>query len=206
MQTILVFSAYSCGSSAMAGFFERCGAHSCPPHSWSNDDRTIISFENVFLKQKLETIFSLKKEETFFEQKTDLQEFVDFFSNWIETHMQIATGIGKKALVIKHPLIIFALKEIQPFLKNPRYIVLKRPLEEIERSRLRRKWPPAYGREGATVFYEKIESTIEKLNLSPFQITYSEFRKNENARFALIRYCEFEVDDKKLQDAKNWIR
>ena len=73
MQTILIFSAYSCGSSALAGFFERCGAHSCPPHAWSNDERTKISFENIHLKRILETMFPLKKEEgkeeNFFKQK-----------------------------------------------------------------------------------------------------------------------------------------
>ena len=190
----------------MTGFFERCGAHSCPPHSWSNDDRTKISFENIFLKTKLETIFSLKKEETFFEQKSDLQQLIDFFPGWIQTHMQIAAGIGKKALVIKHPLTIFALKEIQPFLTNPRFIILERPLEEIERSRLRRKWPPVYGKEGAAVIYEKITNTTNTLNLSTFKITYSDFRKNENARLKMIQHCKLKVDEKKMQNATNWIR
>jgi hypothetical protein len=206
LQTILIFSAYSCGSSALAGFFDRCGAHSCPPHAWSNDERTKISFENTHLKQILETIFPLKKEETFFEQKGDMQKLIDFFPGWIQTHMQIAAGIGKKAIVIKHPLTMFVIKEIEPFLTNPRYIILKRPLEEIENSRLRRKWTPVYGKEGAAVIYEKIASTAEQLNLSTFEITYDDFRKNENARLDMINYCKLEMDDKKMQDATNWIR
>ena len=210
LQTILIFSAYSCGSSALAGFFERCGAHSCPPHAWSNDERTKISFENIHLKRILETIFPLKKEEgkeeNFFEQKKDAQELIDFFPGWIQTHMQIAAGIGKKALVIKHPLTMFVIKEIEPFLTNPRYIVLKRPLEEIENSRLRRKWTPVYGKEGAAVIYEKIANATEQLKLSTFEITYDDFRKNENARLDMINYCKLEMDDKKMQAARNWIR
>ena len=120
--------------------------------------------------------------------------------------MQIAAGIGKKALVIKHPLTIFALKAIKPFLTNPRYIVLKRPLQEIENSRLRRKWAPVYGKDGAAVIYEKIANTTEQLNLSTFEITYDDFRKNENARLAMTNFCKLEILDKKLQEAKNWIR
>ena len=87
-----------------------------------------------------------------------------FFPGWIQTHMQIAAGIGKKALVIKHPLTMFVIKEIEPFLTNPRYIVLKRPLEEIENSRLRRKMATFYGKEGAAVIYDKIANATEQLN------------------------------------------
>ena len=64
-------------------------------------------------------MFPLKKEEgkeeNFFKQKKDAQELIDFFPGWIQTHMQIAAGIGKKAIVIKHPLTMFAIKEIEPF-------------------------------------------------------------------------------------------
>ena len=104
-------------------------------------------------------MFPLKKEEgkeeNFFKQKKDAQELIDFFPGWIQTHMQIAAGIGKKAIVIKHPLTMFVIKEIEPFLTNPRYIVLKRPLEEIENSRLRRKWTPVYGKKEQQLFMKK---------------------------------------------------
>ena len=35
-----------------------------------------------------------------------------------------------------------------------------------------------------------------------FEITYDDFRKNENARLDMINYCKLEMDDKKCKSQK----
>lgn len=190
----------------MAGFFQRCGAHSCPPHSWTKDERTVISYENAHLKKKLETLFSMKKEKQYFDQKGSLEDFASFFSGWLQTQITTAAGIGKKFMVIKHPLTIFALKKIQPFLSNPSYIVLKRPLGDIEASRLRRSWDPLYGKEGAEIIYNKVTEVTSQLCLRTFEIGYDEFRSNKDKHKQLINFCELKVDPVKLTEASAWIR
>ena len=206
MKTIFILSGYSCGSSAMAGFFQRCGAHSCPPHSWTKDDKTVISYENVDLKQNLEALFSMKKETQFFEQKGSLNDFAEFFSRWIKTQTITASGVGKRFMVIKHPLTIFALEKIQPFLCKPSYIVLKRPLDDVEKSRIRRGWGPVYGREGAQTIYERIAKVTRHLNLRTFEISYNDFRFNTDTHTQMLEFCNLEIDENKKQDASNWIR
>ena len=143
LQTILIFSAYSCGSSALAGFFERCGAHSCPPHAWSNDERTKISFENIHLKRILETMFPLKKEKEKkkrFLQKKDAQELIDFFP-WLDsnTHANRCRH-RKKSHRDKTSLNHVCDQRDRAFSYKPSLHCFKKTVEEIENSRLRRKW------------------------------------------------------------------
>ena len=51
-------------------------------HSGKND-KTVISYENVDLKENLEAIRHEKTQ--FFEQKGSLNDFAEFFSRWIKT-------------------------------------------------------------------------------------------------------------------------
>ena len=191
----------------MAGFFDRCGAHTCPPHAMTPDKKTVISFENAFLKTKLENLFSIKKEEALFEQTESLEDFTKFFSNWIKTQKNTATGINKKFIVIKHPLTIFALEKIMPHLLNPSYIVLKRPLEDIENSRIRRGWrEPAYGKEGASVIYEKINDVTKQLKLPIFEINYKDFCSSNDMKMKMLEFCNLYIEKKKFQDASDWVR
>ena len=190
----------------MAGFFDRCGAHTCPPHSWTGDKKTVISFENIFLKQHLEELFSLKKQKTFFEQSKSMQGFAEFFPNWINTQKKTAKGINKRFIVIKHPLTIFALEKIQPYLLHPSYIVLKRPLEDIENSRLRRGWTKAYGKEGASVIYEKINDVTRQLKLPIFEINYKDFCSSNDMKMKILEFCKLDIEKKKFQDASDWVR
>ena len=48
VKTIVILSSFSSGSTALAGFLERCGAHTCPPHMITSDKRTPLSYENIF--------------------------------------------------------------------------------------------------------------------------------------------------------------
>ena len=109
-------------------------------------------------------------------------------------------------MVIKHPLTIFALEKIQPFLCKPSYIVLKRPLDDVEKSRIRRGWGPVYGREGAQTIYERRAKVTRHLNLRTFEISYNDFRFNTDTHTQMLEFCNLEIDENKKQDASNWIR
>ena len=209
MQTIFILCSYSSGSSAITGFLEKCGAHTCPPHYWTRDSQTKVSYENIALKEKLESLFPLDSS-PMFQQKGDLQTFSSFFSKWYAMQKVICKGIGKHIISIKHPLTVFVLEQILQTVDNPHFIILTRPLEEIENTRLRRNWTEVYGRKGAQIIYEKISEHMDKIKNNSktpvFEISYHDLCNNEKQRNNLVSFCDFTIDSEKLKTASQFLR
>ena len=143
MKTILILCPWSSGSTAVAGFLDRCGGHTCPPHFSTNDPKTPNPYESLALRNALHNLIDI--ETPTFEQKGTEAVFEKFFSKWIEEQKTLAQNIGKTFLVLKHPLKIFALHIIEKYI-DAKFLVVTRPLEKIEQTRIRRKWPDVYGK------------------------------------------------------------
>ena len=205
LKTILILASYSSGSSAITGFFDRCGVHSCPPHFWTNDVKTKISYENIRLKKLIEDLVHLETK-PFFQRIGNASEFVKNFSKWYETQKNICGGINKNSMVIKHPLMGFVLEDIAHLLQNACLVILNRPLHEIEASRLRRKWSPVYGKEGAKLIYDKIEYVKNKLNFPYLEISYEQLCNQKKTNEELIKFCDLGTDKRNLKVASDWLR
>ena len=106
-----------CGSTAVAGYLDGCGAYTCPPHVKTNDEHTPNAYELLAY----------------------CNELVKFFDAWWVDECAKAEELGCGYIVLKQPLQTFVL----PFLNkklNPSHIFVPRPLDEIEKTRNRRKW------------------------------------------------------------------
>ena len=206
MKTIVILSSFSSGSTALAGFLERCGAHTCPPHMITSDKRTPLSYENIFLKDALEELFDTRDTANQFEAKGCITSFHEFFGNWYQNQLATCKGVGKKFIVIKNPLLTFTLPAVNPQLENPFYLILKRPFDKIENTRVRRNWAPLFGKTGAKIIYQNIAKQIEELNLTHVDVYFETFCKNAKERLNTIKACQIETHPDKLRQASDWLR
>ena len=160
-KVIVILSSWSSGSTAMTGFFDRCGGHSCPPHFQTNDQRTPTAYENKDYVDALHKFIDTDSKESLFTQKGDIKKFLEFFEQWFTSQVTISRNIGKQFLILKHPLQIFVLDQIEPYFE-PKYVVLTRSLEKIEQTRVRRNWAEVFGKKGASILYDEINTYFKK--------------------------------------------
>ena len=204
-KVVVILSSWSSGSTAMTGFFDRCGGHSCPPHFQTNDQRTPTAYENKDYVDALHKFIDTDSKESLFTQKGDIKTFLGFFEQWFTSQVKISRNIGKQFLILKHPLQIFVLDQIEPYFE-PKYIVLTRSLEKIERTRVRRKWAEVFGKKGASILYDEINTYFKKKQKPFFPIEYEQFLTNENIRKELLAFCELEISAEKLKEGEDWLR
>ena len=60
MKTILILCPWSSGSTAVAGFLDRCGGHTCPPHFSTNDPKTPNPYESLALSNSLKKLIDIE--------------------------------------------------------------------------------------------------------------------------------------------------
>ena len=204
-KVVVILSSWSSGSTAMTGFFDRCGGHSCPPHFQTNDQRTPTAYENKDYVNALHKFISTDSEESLFTQKGDVKTFLRFFKQWFVSQVTISRNIGKQFLILKHPLQIFVLEQIEPHFE-PKYIVLTRSLEKIEQTRVRRNWPEVFGKKGASILYNEIDTYFDKKQKPFFSIEYEQFLTDEKTRKELLAFCELEIPAEKLKAGEDWLR
>ena len=138
-----------------------------------------------------------------FQQKSSEEAFEQFFCKWIDEQKHLAKNIGKTFLVLKHPLKIFALHIIERYV-DARFLVVRRPFEEIEQTCIRRKWPDVYGQKGASIIYEKIDDYLkDKQNF--LSINYDDFLRKETQREKIMKYFELSPSDEQRKTANDWL-
>lgn len=200
IQPIIIVASYGTGSSALTGFLDYCGAHTCPPHQGSRDKRTPTTFEPLAYADALRKLFY---EPTLTQQGT-VEEFETFFRVFWQEELQRALDNGCNHIVLKHPLQILILDYLQNYI-NPKYLFLTRPMQEIERSRLRRRWHPIYGASGA-VKLQKIASEFMIKNSCPYlSVPYRSLLTDRAFRQTILDYCGLKPTVDMLKCAERWL-
>lgn len=87
--------------------------------------------------------------------------------------------------MLKHALGCLVVPELQAAF-SPAFLMLTRPFGEIEASRARRNWPPAYGAEGAKLAYGGAITGLIQAGRSFCSVSYGELlgRPRETLAFA----------------------
>ena len=201
MKTILILCSWSSGSTAVAGFLDRCGGHTCPPHFSTSDPKTPNPYESLALRNALHELIDIETPK--FQQKGSEKAFEQFFCKWIGEQKQLAKNIGKTFLVLKHPLKIFALGIIERYV-DAKILIVRRPLQEIEQTCIRRKWPDVYGKKGASIIYEKIDDYL-KDKQDFLSINYDDFLRKETQREQIMKYFELSPSDDQRKTANDWL-
>jgi len=155
MQVLLVCGPWGSGTTAVAGLAVRLGARGFDPvfHFRTNDPRTPDSFEFAPFR----TIVREHADEATLQKKPSApgaaQSRLRFLQQRIEAQQYGDYNIDRPApIVFKYPLAALLIPEICKVFETKMVCVL-RPPEQIEQTRLRRRWPSHYGAAGAAVIY-----------------------------------------------------
>lgn len=198
---VMVMGGWGSGTTAVTGVLERLGLHTCPPYFITNDDRTRCSYEPLYLRQILLTHI----DELTVSFKTDSNALVEEMRRWI--NYTISTEkLSDVTMVMKHPLTAMAIPEIDRLL-SPRYVLVNRPYEDIERSRLRRGWPAIFGEQGARFINQKIEDSMQLIGDRSIALEYPELIDTpERVVDELITFFGLDVDEETRNSALAYVR
>ena len=201
MKTIVIIASWSSGSTAVAGYIDKCGAYSCPPHLNTVDERTPNSYEPLAYRNELLNLF----DEFTFKEKGGAENFVNFFEAWYTAESAKAKKLGLNHIVLKQPLQTFILPYLHQKL-SPSFIFVTRPFEEIERTRNRRNWHPVHGSKGAKTIYSTSFNFLNN-NSCPFiSIPFNMFRNDNKLRSKMLDFIELSPSKKQIQSAESFLR
>lgn len=184
VKIILVLASWSSGSTSVAGYLDKCGAYSCPPHVHTVDDRTPNAYEPAELKQ----VLGLCIDEDTLEPTTRINAFEPFFANWIAKQRQKAAEAGHRFIVLKHALQSFLLPAITKIEPHCRIVVVSRPFAKIEATRARRNWAHSYGEVGARKVYGATYTWLHENNHGYLVVPYERLRSEPELRDEMLIY------------------
>lgn len=201
MRTILVVGNWSSGTTAVTGYLSQLGGYTCRPTIKTSDPRTPDSHESVEFRHAVAAIY----DELSLERIGDPKEFSTWFAPWLTQQHRRATLNGRDFVALKHPLSAFLIAEIYDICR-PLVVLVKRPYDEIENTRLRRQWAPNYGKSGAEAIYPKALSTFAEEEIPFLSINFNDFRKSQEARDGLVNFCGITATTRQTSSAEAWIR
>lgn len=201
VKVTLILASWSTGSTSIAGFLDKCGAYTCPPHQRTNDERTPIAYEPKAYRDALAACIDEFK----LTQKGKSEDFVAWFEGWLGQQKILADKAGCSGIVLKHPLQTFLLPALDR-LAECEYVLVTRPYEKIENTRLRRKWHPVYGKAGARRIYQLSYNFLQNRSKPYIAIPYERFRTDAGMRGRLLEYLDMRPDAEQLAEAEAWLR
>ena len=156
-KAIIILSSWGSGSSAVAGFMGECGAYMCPPFLQTTYPGISETYESqTFAGMCLATI-----DKNSFESRVDHKIFANGFKNWFSGELDAAAQAEASRIVLKHPLSAFLLEEICQVV-DPIFVVVTRPFDKIEETKISQGWEDSEGRIGAQVIYDNIYSFLHE--------------------------------------------
>ena len=201
LPVICVLGAFSSGTSAIAGYIAKAGAYSCPPHFVLNDPRAPHSLEPVELRRQCCAVI----DERTLRKTGDLAAFERWLSQWLRDQSAQARAAGCHHLVIKHPLLMALVPSIARTC-NAQWVMVTRPLSQIEQTRNRRRWHPALGEQGAKALYPLAFSSLVALEQTYLTVSFPAFRRAPAMRASLLQWLELSPDAARLEAAEAWMR
>lgn len=200
IQPIIIIATWSSGSTALAGYLDRCGAHTCPPHQATTDPKTPNAFEPYAYANALRRLFN----EANLAEKGEFEDFERFFEIFWKEECDKARERGLHHIVLKHPLQTFILSYLHQRLQ-PKYLFLTRPTAEIERTRMRRQWASVYGAYGAKNIYSHAMSFLIENSCKYLPVPYNLIIDDKLFRSEVLHFCGLTPDEHMLKSGEKWL-
>ena len=193
-KVIVILSSWSSCSTAMTGFFDRCGGHSCPPHFQTNDQRTPTAYENKDYVDALHKFIDTDSKESLFTQRGDIKKFC----SWTMVYL---TGNNFQ----KYRKAVFNSKTpSSDFCSRPDWAILWTKVYRLDPQPWKNRTDPGsknwsrYLAKKEHRFFTWNQYILWKQKLFP--IEYEQFLTNEKIRKELLAFCELEI----LGKTKSW--
>lgn len=207
MKVIFIAGSWGSGTTAVIGALNSLGVPTPGPHFQSKDPRTKNTFELVPFRNLVHHHVdepALKHRDNYRDEFIPaLQQFKARLEN---NAFPNQPNPEKRLLALKMPLASLCLPEIcRTF--DTRIIIVHRPLDEIEASRLRRNWGAQYGGSGAQHLYGHMFNDLFQHKLSFLGVSYYDFVNNTRQSLKkIIGYCDIEHLQKNLEKAEAFVR
>ena len=198
---IIILGSWGSGTTALARVLSALNVNFCPPFFQTNDIRTKNSFESTRFRAVIEK--SLKENDpNLFQCPTpNLIKDLDAFRQEIINSEKESDIIG-----LKMPLASLCVKELNQVFK-PHFLVVHRPLDQIETSRKRRGWPAIYGSQGAKYIYHQLFFSLIDEHVSFLNIAYNQILNNtESEIYRIASFCNIKIDSHLIEEASKEIR
>ena len=207
MKVIFIAGSWGSGTTAVIGALSKLGVPTLGPHFGSNDPNTQNTFE---LMQFRDLILRYVDQPTLKHKDNYSEEFIPALKKF---QVQIMNDTWpdqpdneKNTIALKMPLASICLPEICSTF-DAEVIVVHRPFDEIEASRLRRNWPPLFGSAGAHYIYGKMFSDLVSHKLSFLGISYDDVVNNtRQSLIKIAEYCDIDNFHENLGDAVSFVR
>jgi hypothetical protein len=207
MKVLFIAGSWGSGTTSVIGALDSLGVPTLGPYFQSSDPKTRNTFELIPFRDLVHGYVdqaTLKHKNNYRDRfPSALEEFQARLEKLVWPDQP---ANSEKLLALKMPLASLCIPEICDAFQT-KIIVVHRPLEEIEASRLRRNWPPVFGSLGAQYIYNNIFNDLLKNNLSFLGISYFDFVTNTYQSLEkIIEYCDINDLKSNLEDAKEFVK
>jgi hypothetical protein len=207
MKLVLICGPWGSGTTAVAGMMAKLGARGFGPYVYPGDPQTPNSFEFVAFR---ESILRLASEDSVGlipgALKTARTELRRLHRRIEDQKFGSHDPNGSIPIFFKYPLSALLIPKICNVF-DTRLIYVIRSLEDIERTRVRRKWSPHFGSDGAKIIYRAMND-FEQMHSHPiFTLRYVDLI-SEPARYALelARFSGLEPNPAQFRRAVGFVR
>jgi hypothetical protein len=129
-----------------------------------------------------------------FYYKVDPVIFLNGFKSWFTQQIDAAKANGSSKIILNHPLSAFLLHEICQVV-DPVFIVVTRPLEKIEQTRIRQGLEASHGKDGAKIIYERIYDYLHETEKVFLAFAFRNFAASDELRYQVLDFCGLDVSD-----------
>jgi hypothetical protein len=207
MRVVLVCGPWGSGTTAVAGLLERLGAVGFGPYFHTNDPRTPNAYEFVRFRELVMRFASEKTVSLQDGVESDLTEALQEFRGRIERQeFGRYDPVAGPPIFLKHPLIVLILPQLcQVF--DAKLVSVIRPLAQIEQTRLRRRWAPHFGQEGAALIYGHLARAAETPLCPQMRVKYDELlRAPPYVARRLAQFAGLEVGRDAIERAAGFVK
>jgi hypothetical protein len=206
LKTIFVFGPYGSGTTAVTGVLMRLGGRTSGSLSKTNDPRTPTSLEDMGFKEMLHQLInednlSYRPEITELSVLETLNKFR--MALWQDSQKDPENSYP---YILKQPMACILVTQIAKVFNPTKIVYVTRPLPDIEKSRIRRKWPEAFGAKGAHYLYQFLMGSVVDFATKPVWIHYSELENHaESVVDKLASLLDAPVTADNRKDAIAWL-
>ena len=150
------------------------GCLSVGPFFESSDPKTTVTFESIAFRK---LILQVASEEDVCVRDHDRSTIIPrlrALKAVIEEGVLRNPGIaGDPPIILKHPLSCLIIRELAAVF-DAKFIFVERDLQEIEKTRERRRWAPHFGSQGAEKIYPLIDEAKAAFDIDSITVNYSD--------------------------------
>ena len=208
LKVILICGPFGSGTSVVAGLMERLGAFGIGPYFETIDPNTPNSYESLAFRETIRSALGYTSQTTISPVAPPpdaVQSGLRVLQKRIEDR-EFGLYDFRKPIFVKYPLSALVIPQICEVF-DTKLIYVMRPLEDIERTRLRRNWPSYYGAESAAMIYDHM-SDIQKNRSYPIMVVdFKELSAAPEVHASNIaRFAELDPTQAELCAAVDFVR